>query len=186
MPSTPAQELPIDTITVSTPESLHDVIYVLRTTQQHHVQLSVIADHKANIIVGAGLVYLSFIATRLGQDQTIALPFLLLALGCGLGALLAVLALTPRVRQLKPTDVNFNPLFFGNFLSLSRDDYLQRMDTTLASDASARRALMLDIYHLGTALRRKYNYLRYAYWLFAAGIVSALLAVAVEAALAIR
>ncbi|HHJ35784.1 MAG TPA: hypothetical protein ENJ87_08450, partial [Gammaproteobacteria bacterium] len=36
-----------------------DVIYVLRTTQQHHVMLGMMADQKANIILGAFLIFIT-------------------------------------------------------------------------------------------------------------------------------
>jgi hypothetical protein len=40
-----------------------DVIYVLRTAQQHHAMLGMIADQKANILLGAFFIYITVTQT---------------------------------------------------------------------------------------------------------------------------
>ena len=38
-------------------EDQHDIIYAVRTAQQHQVQLSLMADQKANILIGFSLIF---------------------------------------------------------------------------------------------------------------------------------
>ena len=132
----------------------------LRTTQQHHVALSSMADTKANIIITCSSIVLT-----LGG-------FTLLAL------LLAILAVLPKYLPLKlqgeKIPPNFNLLFFGHFSELPRERYLEEMARVMMPDGSLYATWAADIYSLGSYLgHHKYRYLRLSYLSFLAGFVLA-------------
>jgi len=150
---------------------------LLRTTQQHHVSLSTMADTKANIIITVSSIVLTLSIGKLDLPELrmsviILMAFTLLAL------LLAILAVLPKYRPFKLTTVelppNFNLLFFGHFRELSRERYLAEMARTLKPDGSIYKAMVNDVYSLGTYLAyHKYRYLRLSYLSFLTGFVLA-------------
>ncbi|MGH8090917.1 MAG: Pycsar system effector family protein [Rudaea sp.] len=151
---------------------------LLRTAQQHHVQLSSMADTKANIIITMSSIVLTVILSRLG-DPVIGVAALILGTFTLVALLLAILAVLPKFRppHLKsdgslPPD--FNLLFFGHFGVLTRERYLQEMAHALARDGSPYATWAADIYSLGVYLaHHKYRYLRWSYLFFLAGFVLA-------------
>ena len=150
---------------------------ILRTTQQHHVSLSTMADTKANIIITVSSIVLTLSIGKLDQPELrtsmiVLMGFTLLAL------LLAILAVLPKYRPFRLTTVelprNFNLLFFGHFAELTRERYLAEIARTMKPDGSIYSAMANDIYSLGYYLaHHKYRYLRLSYLCFLAGFILA-------------
>jgi hypothetical protein len=150
---------------------------ILRTAQQHHVSLSVMADTKANIIITVSSIVLTLSIGKIDQAELrmsviVLMAFTLLAL------LLAILAVLPKYRPLRLTTVelpsNFNLLFFGHFAELSRERYLAEIARTMKPDGSIYSAMANDIYSLGYYLaHHKYRYLRLSYLSFLTGFMLA-------------
>lgn len=150
---------------------------VLRTAQQHHVQLSTMADTKANIIITVSSIVLTLSLGRL-NDPELRTGVLILAGFTLVALLLAILAVLPKYRPIRLRDQtlppNFNLLFFGHFAELSRERYLSEMNRVLMPDGTPYSTWAADIYSLGTYLaHHKYRYLRYSYLFFLAGFVLA-------------
>jgi len=154
-----------------------DAIHLLRTVQQHHVQLSTLADQKANTLIGTCFVVLALV---IGQLKTggFSLPLLILALTTLSCASLAALAVLPRGTR-GPVDTgaaSFNPLFFGHFARLDAEDYVARLRTIGEDNATVHDALARDIYWIGRVLHdKKYRYLGIAYRIFLGGLLATLL-----------
>jgi hypothetical protein len=147
------------------------VDYMLRTTQQHHVQLSLMADQKANIMIAATSILLTFSFANFKQ-QNLFWGFLALFMFSFISLVLAILAVTPRVKS--GSTARRNLLFFGDFTDLSLDDYSKAMDEVVRSDQRIYEAVVTDIYALGEALKdNKYRYLSLSYRWFLTGILSA-------------
>jgi hypothetical protein len=73
---------------------------ILRTTQQHHVQLSVMADTKANILITVSSIILTLI---LGKMSDPALRAAMVTLACFIftALLLAVITVLPKYRPIR-------------------------------------------------------------------------------------
>lgn len=159
--------------------------YMLRGAQQHHVQLSAMADQKANIIIGFSSVILSVGITQLSGDQILwAVPVLVVFAGIAL--IFAIQAVMPRFRLKEHPDRKAvaNPLFFGHFTDLSLDEYEQEMEQILADDAEIYRTVVRDIYQLGQVLKyKKYHYLALSYRVFWVGVVATLAVLVLQLAL---
>ena len=150
----------------------------LRTAQQHHVQVSVMADVKANIIITASSIVLTLALNRMddpGYRKSVVLlvPFLTLAL------LFAIVAVLPKHRPLHwaagaPKPPGFNLLFFGHFATLPKQRFLHEMAEVLKSDAAMYETACEDIYGIGYYLAQyKYRFLRWSYAFFLAGFLLA-------------
>lgn len=150
---------------------------LLRTMQQHHVQLSTMADTKANIIITMSSIVLTLVLGRL-NDPVLRTASLTLAAFTLLALLLAVLAVLPKYRPLKLENgaipSQFNLMFFGHFAELSRERFLTEIAGALKSDGSVYETMARDTYALGWYLaHHKYRYLRLSYIFFLAGFVLA-------------
>ena len=140
----------------------------LRTVQTHHVALSQMADQKANVLIAASFVVISIIFHETSQNG-FSPVLAMLAATCFSAAFLAAMAILPRAKKSKVAVPN--PLFFGTFATLSREEFHHTIDEILSTDQSIIHAMAEDIYQLGNILHRhKYRYLRYAYRTFLGGL----------------
>ena len=76
--------------------------YMLRTTQQHHVALSMMADQKANIMIAATSILLTFAFANFKQ-QNLFWGFLALFIFAFISLILAILAVSPTTGR-QPTE----------------------------------------------------------------------------------
>ncbi|MBI2396955.1 MAG: hypothetical protein HYV17_04105 [Xanthomonadales bacterium] len=152
---------------------------ILRTAQQHHVQMSVMADTKANIIITVSSIVLTMALGR-SRDELHGASALVLAVFTMLALILAILAVLPKFKAVRVSGetlpAEFNLLFFGHFAQLSRERFLAEMEKALAADGSVYRSMANDLYGLGYYLAHyKYPYLRWAYIFLLSGFVAAAL-----------
>lgn len=151
--------------------------YLMRTAQQHHVSISVMADTKANILITVSSIILTLALSQLGRS---AMRSALLTL-CGftlVSLVLAILAILPKLKRIEvgqdSLPEEFNLLFFGHFTSIPRERFLDELSYVLEEDSRAYDTLARDLYSLGEYLHRwKYRYLRWAYIALLAGFVAA-------------
>jgi Family of unknown function (DUF5706) len=148
---------------------------LLRTVQQHHVQLSALADTKAGLIITISSIVLTIALSRAGDPQLRA-ALLTLAVACLLALLLAIFAVLPTFapRAVRRGRITRNLLFFGHFGPLSEEEFLDEMERVMSSDAMLYETALRDIYSLGTYLyRKKFRFLRFAYVALLAGFILA-------------
>ncbi len=169
-----------------------DTLY--RITLRNHINLSSIADGKANMIISINTLVLSILITAgtaglsidrlaLGRNLNLIIPIILLMLSSLSAIIFAVLSAIPKVSgapveydegALNPRKVNL--LFFGNFLRMGKEEYVAHLrelkrDQELLYDDLAR-----DLYNLGVVLQKKYHLLTIAYRVFIGGLVVSVLA----------
>jgi len=153
-----------------------DVIYVLRTTQQHHVMLGMIADQKANIILGAFLIFITVTQSLFEKNTMDDTPIWILSAFFTLSALFALLVIAPRFRSINPKTRPSNLLFFGSFAVMKQDEYIDTLKNNLQNNEQARTLIMKDIYQIGKVLDKKYTNLKFSYLCLGMGIVSSTIA----------
>jgi hypothetical protein len=155
--------------------------YLMQTTQRHHMQLSQMADNKASMLITVSSLVLT-VAMGHFNDPKMRISILILAAFTLAAMFMAILAVLPKYRPLVLKDRQnlptfFNPIFFGHFAELPRDEFCRLLGETLRSDAAVYEVLANDIYSIGTYLaRHKYRYLRWAYLFFLSGFFFAVLA----------
>ena len=150
--------------------------HLLRLVQQHHVQLSTMADTKANIIITVSSIVLTLVLGRV-TDPDLRAGLIVLGVFTLLALLLAILAVLPKYRGAAridgPLPEEFNLLFFGHFAGLDRERYLAEMAKAMLP-GQAYETVVRDVYSLGQYLaQHKYPYLRLSYLFFLAGFVLA-------------
>ncbi len=152
--------------------------YSIMAAQRHHVQLSQMADAKANIIITVSSIVLTISMGRV-NDPELRASMMTLAGFTLVALLLAILAVLPKYRPLRLNDPKqlpdyFNIMFFGHFAELPRDEFCRLWADALRTDAAVYENLTNDLYSIGTYLaRHKYRYLRFSYVFFLTGFVIA-------------
>ena len=149
------------------------IIHMLRTMQQHHVQLSIMADQKAGFLMAASFIVLSMLIAYVSQgvcSWTIGFTILFLLLTL----IFAVFAVTPRQKGNKQIGTDDNMLFFGNFSELSFDGFIKIMKIKMQTEDTVHQAMLQDVYAMGKVLNeKKFKYLTISYRIFLAGIIIA-------------
>jgi Family of unknown function (DUF5706) len=148
-------------------ETLFKVLY------RNHIELTAIADTKANIMVGInGLltsVSLGVVLPRLDAGWApLLLPAAILVVGCAVSLVCAILSARPRVANVSAAldDVRAgraNLLFFGTFSSLTPAEFNEGLRGLMDQPVSLFEQMGRDIHALGSVLTRKYLLLRASY-----------------------
>lgn len=154
-----------------------------RANYRNHINLSAIADNKANIMISVNSILISVLITFLSyrnigeNNPAILLPVVIFIVSGAASLIFAVLSARPKVTNLNRDgqDVQKNIVFFGNFVHLDLGQYEAAMDAMFRSDELMYGNLTRDLYHLGKVLDQKYRYLSVSYTIFMIGFVTTVL-----------
>lgn len=155
----------------------NEINYLLQQTRVHHMQLSSMADLKANMLLTMASIVVTLAAPQVMKAGS-QLPLVVL-IGFSLATiLLAAYAVMPKVpfSGQAPTveDVNnpqFNLLFFGDFTGMTYAQFEAEMERVMNDPSQVYQVQLREIYTLGVFLaRKKYRYLRLAYTTFIIGL----------------
>ncbi len=164
-------------------QASHSAVYMLRTVQQHHVQLGIMADQKANILVGVCLVIVTICFSQVGRG---AFPPALGVWGIFsiIAAALGIFAVMPRTPSAAMTvSPTSNMLFCGIFARLSEKDFTDKIMATIQSDDLIYRAMIRDIHQIGQVLHlKKFRYIGYSYRVFVIGLLVSLITMILDVA----
>jgi hypothetical protein len=153
---------------------------VFRTSYRMHVELSAIADNKSNIMISINGIIISVliaaISPKLDANPWLLWPTATLLLTCLSSLIYSVLAARPRVSRESVTidDIRANRanmLFFGNYLNLTREEYIEGMQELMMDEGRLYDSMARDLYGLGQVLAEKYKLLRVAYTVFMFGVI---------------
>ena len=161
----------------------NEINYLLTQTRSHHVQLSSMADLKANMLLTMASIVITLAAPQAMKTGS-QWPLLILMGFSLVTILLAAYAVMPKISlsaNLRRTpDVHsphFNLLFFGDFTTLDYAQYKTEMERVLNDPSQTYEAQVREIYTLGVFLARtKYRFLRLAYTTFIVGLFSSFIA----------
>ena len=158
---------------------------MFRVTSKNHLQLSAMADNKANIMISVNTIIISVVVSvlirKFDEFPNLVVPTLILIAVCLTTIVLSVLATRPNVSSGTFTDEDIqkrktNLLFFGNFHGMDLDRYDWGMKEMMKDGDFLYSSLIRDIYFLGKVLGKKYRLLRKAYTCFMIGFVISILA----------
>jgi hypothetical protein len=161
---------------------------MLRLTSDNHLELSNMADGKANILISVNAIIISVILSvllrRLEIDTYLTIPTITFLVFSLTTIVIAILATRPKIsggRFSKEDILNkrTNLLFFGNFHKATLQEYEWGMREMMKDEDYLYGALIKDIYYLGVVLGRKYKLIRIAYFVFMVGIIISVLAFAI-------
>ncbi|MBC7904412.1 MAG: phosphohydrolase, partial [Gemmatimonadaceae bacterium] len=161
------------------------VVAMFRIMSENHINLSQMADSKANIMISVNTIVISImVSLLLGKLQfypEYVYPTIILVVVCLSAVVFAILATRPNISggTFSKEDIQakkINLLFFGNFYNMELTDYDWAMKEMMADRDYLYGSMIKDIYFLGIVLARKYKFIRYSYNIFMFGLIIAVLA----------
>jgi HD superfamily phosphodiesterase len=163
-----------------------------RATYRNHINLSSIADSKANMMISINTIIMSVIITVVGGGFTLSetafvenlrytVPICILLLGALASVIFAIISARPNVTE---KEVNLEKirkkkssvLFFGNFSNMKLPDFITNMSELRQSKEMLYDNMTVDIYYLGLVLTQKYRFLRISYNIFMGALILAVVA----------
>ena len=157
-----------------------------RTNYRNHINLSAIADNKANIMISVNAILISVLISVLSYrnitetNPKVLMPVVIF-LFSGLASLVfAVLSARPKVTRINEgvrdkKDIQKNITFFGNFVGMKLEEYEEAMDGMLRDSELVYGNMTRDLYYLGQVLDRKYRFLTMSYNIFMVGFAATVL-----------
>ncbi|CAN5353333.1 hypothetical protein BH23BAC1_BH23BAC1_08970 [soil metagenome] len=161
---------------------------MFRTTSRNHLDLSSMADNKANIMISVNSIIVSILLTvlfrKFEEFPNLIIPTIILTSVCLLTIVFAILATRPNVTTGKFTKEDLlknrtNLLFFGNFHKMELDDYEWGVKEIMKDSELLYSSMIKDIYFLGNVLGKKYRFLRISYTIFMYGFIVAVFSFAI-------
>lgn len=153
---------------------------MFKTTLRNQIDLTNIADNKANIMltINSALITLGIplIAGELEASPHLVYPAITLLLTCILAIVFATLATRP-VKMAGKTDLqkldkgNTNLFFFGNYYKMPQSEYREGLKRIVENEELLDKTIVNDLYFLGLSLGRKYSRLHTTYSVFMVGMV---------------
>jgi len=155
---------------------------MFRVTLRNHIQLSAIADTKANILLSVNAIIISVALSNLvpkldsSSNFFLVYPTLILSIFSVASIVLSVLSTLPNISNTNVTKDSIrnnhtNLLFFGNFHKMNLKDFEWGINYLIENEEALYNSLTKDLYYLGIVLKRKYSLLRITYTVFMIGIV---------------
>ena len=148
---------------------------MFRTSYNVQMDLTGLADNKANMMISINGIIISIIiaavAPKLDSNPWLLLPAAVFLTGTLVSIVYAILAARPRVSSAPITLQDLahsqgNILFFGDFANLAKNDFLDGMRELIGDQASVYDEMILNIYGLGSVLQKKFRLLQIAYTAF--------------------
>jgi len=150
---------------------------MFRLTARNQINLSSIADNKANIMLTINAVIISVLVSTsafsysAGRGPNFLIPGLILVIGSLTSLVFAVLSVRPKVvkgpisdEDLKNRKVDL--LFFGNFYRIDYPKYEKAVKEMMKDYNYLYGSMIKDQYNLGKVLSQKYTLLTYSYNFF--------------------
>ncbi len=157
---------------------------MFRTAYRVHMDLTSLADTKANIMISInGLILpilLGAISPKIDSNPWLLVPTSVLMIGCLISMVFAIRSARPRVNTTAVTleqvrSESANILFFGHYANMTRDDFETGMTELMLDGDRLYRNMIRDLYGLGSVLTTKFRLLRTSYTVFMISIVTGVL-----------
>lgn len=164
---------------------------LFRVQLKNHIDLSSIADTKANILLSVNAIIISVALSNLipkldsPSNMFLVIPTFILMVFSVASVVLSVLSTRPNISNIEVTkdmirNKQTNILFFGNFNKMELKDFEWGINYLIDNEDVLYDSLTKDLYYLGLVLERKYRLLRITYTVFMIGIVCSAIAFVVS------
>ncbi|TKB98750.1 Pycsar system effector family protein [Pedobacter cryophilus] len=155
-----------------------------RSVYDNHMNLSALADNKANIMISVNTIIISLVITLFGSSYTFTgegithvrfvFPMLFLVISSLVAVVFAILSARPNITSKEKYELSnktSSALFFGNFAQLSLNEFVSHVKGLKDEKESLYSSMSTDIYHLGVVLVKKYKLLTWSYNIFMTGLI---------------
>jgi hypothetical protein len=154
---------------------------MFRSAYRVQMDLTSLADNKANMMISINGIIISIIiaavAPKLDSNPWLLVPAAVFLCGTLVSIVYAILAARPRVSSAPITLQDLvhsdgNILFFGDFANLTKGDFLEGMRDLIEDQDAVYDEMILNLYGLGSVLRKKFALLQVAYTAFMLALIA--------------
>lgn len=160
---------------------------MFRSLYMSHINLSSIADSKANMMISINSLIISITLTLVGaklsllgtsfkENQIVIYPIISLLITSLFAIIFAILSAKPKVTQkmnhleeIKKKNVSI--LFFGNYSNIQLEEFEGQIRELMKSENDLYGNMIKDLYYLGKVLARKYRLISISYLIFMFGLI---------------
>jgi len=162
-----------------------DILNIIRTTMRNNIELTHIADNKANVLLSLNALMLTFLFPlvlpyfEVIKELHLHYPIAILTISCFTTIYISALVLKPgkfyanRARLSEGRTIS--PFFFGNFYKMDREEFQVYIDKEVAHPQLVQGHVVDDLHYIGKRLAEKMSLLRIAFNIFLIGLLSSLL-----------
>ncbi len=153
---------------------------MFRLTARNQINLSSIADNKANILISINTIVLTVLVSigigKISDYPVITFPAIVFIATCLVTIIFAILSTRPKISSGKfsKEDIHnkkINLLFFGNFYNMTMEEYEWAVKEMMSDQDYLYTTMIKDQYSLGKVISQKYRLLRVAYTIFMIGLI---------------
>ena len=158
-----------------------NTLNVIRTTMRNNIELTNIADNKANVLLSLNSIMITFLLPSIISnydfilDKNLVIPITILIVTCLVTIWLAALALKPGKFDKLEKDAEsgkiVSPFFFGNYFKMSPDDFQDFIQRALSDEVQIQKHITQDLYYVGIRLGEKMLIVRRAFNIFLGGLI---------------
>ena len=146
---------------------------ILRLNQTNIMNLTLMADTKANIMITVSSIVFSVTLSNM-DSEILKWPLTFLGVFSTIALIFAIIVILPKTGYPKTHDGDidrkspfYNPLFFGHFAHIPLDEFKSEYAQRLEKDSRTYDAVVGNIYGLGRVLAtNKFKYLKLSYTSF--------------------
>jgi len=168
--------------TTSNIEIKGGLLGLIRTTQRNYINLTNIADNKAQILISINSLMLTILIPiilanyEIIVDKKFYLPLAVFATTCLLTILFSAMVLTPfngnkQKNEVKKNNAKRSPFFFTGYADLTLDEYKTLFKETVATKERTNQIIVSDLYYFGVNLSAKYLLVKRSYQVFNTGML---------------
>ena len=165
-----------------------ETINIMRTTQRNNIELTHIADNKANVLLSLNAIMLTFLIPTVVAnvdyifEKHLYIPLVILAITCFATIYISTIVLKPtrfdNLREQDSPDSKHSPFFFGNYYKMEPEEFYNYFEEEINKSDSITHHLAQDLYFVGRRLGYKMTWIRRAFNIFLTGIFLSLLTTA--------
>lgn len=165
-----------------------ETVNVVRTTMRNNIELTAIADNKANVLLSLNAVMIAFIVPLAISNldvifkYTLFVPLFFLAITCFATIYISTLVLAPfrfdSFSEELPKGMEPSPFFFGTAYHSDLQEYYNNLTRISEDKSRVREYLAQDLFFVGRRLGEKMLLIRRSFQIFRAGIFLTLLSLA--------
>ncbi|MFK7808479.1 MAG: Pycsar system effector family protein [Saprospiraceae bacterium] len=166
-----------------------ETINVIRTTQRNNIDLTALADNKANVLLSLNaLIITVVIPLVLGNidfvmERYLYIPLAFMAVTCFTTIFYAAKVLKPNDFDAMKAEIeakmDSSPFFFGNFYKMDVEEYFDSIKGLMNDPTMIQSHVAQDLYYIGRRLGKKMTWIRLAFDIFTIGFFLTLLTFAI-------
>lgn len=157
-----------------------ETINIIRTAQRNNIELTNIADNKANVLLSLNALMITFLLPQILANTNLILakylhiPLIILGATCLVTIFMSAIVLMPgrfdKFKERYFSEERYSPFFFGNFYKMEPNEFFQHIQESMEEASIVRRSLAQDLYYVGRRLGFKMTWIRRAFKLFLVGM----------------